>query len=341
MIDWSRGYEARWRVFSVDRDTWADGEPVPGIDSVRVERDIASALYESGSVGVSGAPLAPGYYRVAMTASQGPETERVDVATLLCEGSEATYSKGSASCECAMASVLRPADGERLLRGSYAPAGCDGAAWAAGLLRGCLHAPVAVSGSFTLVDSVVFDLGCTVLEAARTLLDAGGYLLRVDGRGEVAIGPRPLAPALSLDSAGAALLMDGIRRVRDAGDVANRYTAVDGGIVATAQNDDALSETGRPRVGYWRDVVDESPTRIDGETLEGYARRKLAEQSVVRDARTYTREWWPGVLPGDLVEGSLPSVGLGADMRVTSQSIACGCGLTVEETAESEERTWG
>ena len=62
--------------------------------------------------------------------------------------------------------------------------------------------------------------------------------------------------------------------------------------------------------------------------------------STVRDERTYTREWWPGVHPGDIVRGSLASAGLDGDMRVSAQSFECGAGIVVTENAYGEVRTW-
>ena len=58
------------------------------------------------------------------------------------------------------------------------------------------------------------------------------------------------------------------------------------------------------------------------------------------DARTYVREWYPGVMVGPIVRGSVASVGLDGDMRVERQSITCGAGITVEERAVKEVKAW-
>ena len=52
------------------------------------------------------------------------------------------------------------------------------------------------------------------------------------------------------------------------------------------------------------------------------------------------REWYPGVLVGSVVRGSVSSVGLDGDMRVERQSITCGAGITVEERAVKEVKAW-
>ena len=95
-----------------------------------------------------------------------------------------------------------------------------------------------------------------------------------------------------------------------------------------------------PAGGYRHDVVDTSPVRVGGETLAAYCARRLEEESVVLDTRIYRREYWPGVVPGDLVLGSLAGDGLDGLMRVRRQSLTCQQGIVVEEEAQREVGTW-
>ena len=53
-MDWSSSYKADWRVFRVNRKTWADAEPLNKVDSVSLSRTADGALLESGSIKVSG-----------------------------------------------------------------------------------------------------------------------------------------------------------------------------------------------------------------------------------------------------------------------------------------------
>ena len=76
------------------------------------------------------------------------------------------------------------------------------------------------------------------------------------------------------------------------------------------------------------------------ETLTAYAQRRLEEESMVYDVRTYTREWWPDIFPFSVVRGSLASVDLDGDLRVVSQTLTCGLGITVEEQSRRETYTW-
>ena len=86
------------------------------------------------------------------------------------------------------------------------------------------------------------------------------------------------------------------------------------------------------------DEVDESPTPVNGESLEAYAVRRLEEMSILENERSYTREYTPGVYLYDIVRGSIP--GLEGDMWVKDQTVNCGKGITVEEKAVRKEALW-
>lgn len=344
-MDWSAGYHATWRVYRVDRRTWADSELVSGIYSVDIERtcDEDAPLLERGSLTVDaavGQGFAEGYYRVVMTATQGEESERVDVATLLCCSVSGDIDRGSDTREVLGRSVLYPASTAELESGSYAPAGVDGVAFCADLLRACINAPVTTAGGFTLDEHHVFDNGTKVLNAVWKVLDAGGYVIQIAGDGTVSVVPKPTEPDLLLDRAHARLLHPSIHHELDYSEVPNRFTASDGTEEAVAVNDDPQSVTSTAYRGWVHDMRDDSPTRVNGETLQAYADRRLEEESMVYDSRTYAREWWPDVRPFSVVRGSIASVGLDGDMRVVSQALSCGLGITVEEESRREAYTW-
>lgn len=343
-ISWSGGgYDVlSWRVFRVDPLTWADGEQLRGVNEVTVDRS-AEGTIERGELSVDsvvGGEFTEGYYRIAMTASQGGEAERVDVATLLCVSTSDVTNRGVSVMAVTGRSVLHPASTKRLAIGSYAPKGVDGAAYCADMLRDAINAPVEAYGSFTLDDHVVFDAGISVLDAVWLVLDAGNFVLQISGDGTVSILPKPTEPSLDLDLAHARLMQPEVSRELDWSEVPNRYFAVDNGVVAAAVNDRPESETSTVRRRWCSDVVDESPTRVDGESLRAYAERRLEELSMVRDSRTYRREWWPGVYPFSVIRGSISSVGMEGDFRVESQHITCGTGIVVEEKAFKEVYSW-
>ena len=342
-MDWTGGYSCEWRVSYVDPDTWADAGRVPGVTSVSVDRDGGgdAPLIETGSMEVDGEfGQTERWCRISMVAEQGGRV-REDVATLLFCATKAKASHGSTTSTADGWSVLKPCADVSMPRGAFAPKGCDGAAWAADLLSRHTPAPVTAEGSFTLDEHYVFDLGATVLEAAWQVVRAGGFRIQIHGDGTVHVVPLPTEPALDLDLAHAALLVPGVEDELDTSGVPNRVLAYDGAETGVATNEDAASPVSYTSRGRWVDLVETNPARVNGESLDAFASRRLAEESAVARRRTYTREWWPGVMPYSLVRGSLPSVGLDGDMRVVSQGLSCGAGVTVTETAEQEVRLWG
>lgn len=342
-IDWTRGYSAiAWRLFQVNPDTWADGDEVGGLFSATINSDVNDQLIQYGDLTIDtavGERLDPGYYRIAMTARQGGEIERVDVATLLCESTSDVIDKGYAALAVGGQSVLYPASTDQLIAGSYAPQGVNGADFAADLLRAAINAPVTADGAFSLDQHVIFD-GCSPLDAARLVLNAGGFALRINGRGEVHISPKIAEPALILDNANARLLQPSISRSLDYSQIPNVYRVTQGTETVEAVNDDPNSPTSTVARGWRMVECDENPVRVNGETLGGYADRMLEEKSIALDTRTYTREWWPDVHVGSYVRGTVASVGIDGLFRVDSQQLTCDKGITVQEQASREVYTW-
>lgn len=343
MLDWQRSYSSAWRVYRVNVETWADGDRVDGIDSITVTRDATGTapLMESGTVTVTNAEIPRGWYRIAMVAEQDGTRERVDVATLELVCGKGKVDHGVPTDSVTARSVLYPASVLELSPSQYAPAGSDGAEYAARLLRLNCVAPVEVVGEgFPLAGNVVPKDGESALSVAWRVCDAGGHVIRITGSGTIRVMPRPTTPALELDGAGASLLLPSV----DYGDaydgVPNRLTVTEGTNRVTVTNEDAASPTSRQSVGYWIDKSEKNPTRVGGETLDAYARRRLAELSTVRMERTYKRKWWPEVYPLDVVRASLASVRLDGDLRIERQSLECGAGITVTERAALEVRTW-
>ena len=276
-----------------------------------------------------------------MVADQGGEVTRVDVATLLFNISSGKFNYGVNVQTAEGHSVLYPAKTTTIMAGEYAPAGVDGAQYAAELLRNTINAPVEVEGGFTLNDHIVHEVGSSVLDVVWSVLNAGpdgGYVMQIDGRGIVHIIPQPTEPAITIDSSNAKLLTNEISFTTDESYVPNRYIVVDDYNRTVAENNDPESSVSFVNRGYYVDEVDESPTPIDGETMSAYADRRLHELSVMQDERTYTREYSPDVNLYSIVKASID--GLEGELKVMSQTLNCGYGITVNEKAVREVSLW-
>lgn len=344
-MDWTKGYSAHWRVYEVDSKTWADGGLLSGATSVTINRDGAgeAPLMESGAVSLDtdiSEDFKERYLRIAMYAEQDDGATRVDVATLLFASTTGNIDKGFDAVELTGRSVLYPASTKVLLTGTYAPKGVDGAQWCASMLRDAIQAPVEVFGSFTLETNTVFDGGTTYLACVWQILDAGGFVIQIAGNGTVQIMPRPADPSIVLDAVGAQLLHPGMPYTMDWSKVPNRYTAIEGSNVATVVNDDSGSPVSTSSRGYVVDVLDTKPVRVNGESLEQYAARRLEELSTVPDERTYVREYYPGVYPFSIARGNLSGMNLDGDLRIVTQALTCDKGITVQEKAQREVKLW-
>lgn len=336
-MNWARSYSSTWRVFRVNQDTWADAQALAGVDSVSVTRTADGKLLESGSIDLTG-ELTPGYYRVVMTADQGGELARVDVSTMLFVETGGDYDHNVRSHKADGFSVLYPASVTAITSGEYAPAGVNGAEYAGRILSEAINAPVEVEGNFTLNNPIVHDLGSSVLDAAWAVLNAGGYVIQIDGRGVVHIRPKPTDPSLILDTQSEGIVLNGTSFVADESEIPNRYIVIDDGTIAVASNDDPESQVSTVSRGYKVDAVDTSPTPVDGETMPEYADRRLHEMSMLKEEQNYTREYADGVNLYSIVRASLDA--LEGDFRVVSQTMTCWNGITVAEKVEKETDLW-
>ena len=336
-MDWSKSYTSIWRVYKVNRKTWADGEQLSKVDDASVSRTADGRALESGSLEVSGR-FESDYYRIVLITKQGGRQERVPIATLLFEVNGGSIDFGRTIHSVDGYSVLHPAETTAVTLGEYAPAGVDGAQYAASLLRSAINAPVVVEGSFTLNNHVVHELGSSVLDAAWAVLDAGGFVIQIDGDGTVYIRPKPTQPAMVLSSATQRLLSPGIDFSSDMSDIPNRYIVIDDTNLTIATNNNPDSIVSTVSRGYFVDVVDTSPMPVNGKTLNEYAVDRLKALSVLLDERTYTREYNPSVYVYSLVRASIN--GLQGDLRVLSQSLSCKNGITVNEKAAREIALW-
>lgn len=336
-MDWSSSYTAKWRVYRVNRDTWADAEALSKVDSVNLSRTADGSLLESAGMELSG-EFNSDYYRIVMIAEQGGEVERVDVATLLFDVSGGRVDRGNTSYSVEGFSVLYPASVTAVTIGEYAPAGVNCAEYARELLEKSINAPVEAEGSFTLNDHIVHELGATVLSAVWSVLDAGNFVIQIDGRGVVHIMPKPTDPALVLSDDNQGLLMNGVDFSDNMSEIPNRYVVADDNMITIAENNNAQSPVSTVARGYSVDIIDTAPTLINGETYAEYADRMLRQSTVLKDERSYKREYAPDVYPYSIVRGSID--GVQGDLLVQSQTINCGNGITVDERAAREVSLW-
>ena len=342
-IDFSKVYSAEFHLREVDPATWSSGADVEGFVSASVTRDCTDEypMLEAGSVELDMGvwdEFGEGYYRIEMVARQGGIVERHAVATLLMSSSQSSVDRNVQTAKADGVSVLKPASDRLMLTGSYAPKGVDGASYAASLLRECTPAPVSVEGSFTLDEHVVFGVGISYLQAAWTVLKAADWCMRITGDGTIHICEKPTEATFILDETAKASLIPGVEKSADLSEVPNRYFAVSGDEVGIAVNDLEDSRTSVQARGRYVDFIDDSPVKVNGETMTAYATRKLRELSTVTREATINREYVPDFLPFDMAAGRIDEFGMEGAFRSMKQSLECANGIKVSETLGQEDR---
>ena len=334
-IDWSGSVSREWTLRELNPQTWQPGDAIDGLQAATVSRDSTGRMLESGTLTVE-SPIGDGkkehYVRLELLARQGGAVERWPVATMLAFPTTSNVRRGgwdAASYD--LLSALRPAQDVKMKAGYTIRAGSDGAEQAALLLRECLPAaqPIDVQGSFTLSGNTVFARGTTYLDAVWDLLDGAGWCLQLEGDGGVIICQKPSEAAWALDMSTASAMGVTVGAGGASPDVPNRYIAIEGALSATAEYADAdsiIARGGRPV-----EVLDESPQRVNGESLAEYAARRLAELTDVRGTRTMQLAWRPGLTVLDLIQADLPDAGLQGKCRISKQTIAVGAPMVDTE----------
>lgn len=339
-MDFTRPYTASWRVMRLDEDTWQGVYELPGAVSATISRDCTDAvpMLESASVEVDlDTGFEEGWHRIEAVCKQDGGSEVVPLATVLLTEGSGTYTGNLRTATLDGSSVLQPAADEKFDHGSYAPKGADGAMIAARLLSSVTPAPVETIGGFTLSDNIVYDLGSSYLEGVWKVLDSAGWCIRIAEDGTVRICERPSSPQEGFPVIAPDIVLPEISYESGITAVPNVYVAIDGELSAEAVNSDPSSPTSTVSRGRRIVTVDSSPSRIGGESLESYARRRLMEERTVMSMKySYQREYFPGIVPFDLLRVQLPDAGVDGELRVITQSIVLTQGIEVGETAGIE-----
>lgn len=348
-MKWDEAYSCIWKIIRMDSSAWMETseylDAAEG-DSFSISKDATDSvpLILSGSVSIK-VPLdyefEPGWYKIVLTTQQNGKVERHPIAVLLLDSPGGTFERSIQSMTLNGYSVLKPASDRKLPVGTYAPKGVDGPKYCLDLLEKSGPAPVTIDSNqtFTLADHIVFDSGMSYLEAIWMILDSAEWCIQLDGDGTIHLLPKPTTSEFTFNIAAESYFGNTFSYDRDLANVPNRYYATDGYFVASAVNEDPESPTSyQARGNRWIDLVDTAPALLNGETLDGYARRMLVSESTIFKTFSYSREYIPGLEPFDIISCNRPNIGMTEDVRIMSQSLTCGKGIFLNETAGIEEQ---
>lgn len=337
MMNWNKGYSARYRCAIVDPVTWRDTETFEITDGSVNHTD--SGLRESAEL--SGVRYEHGpdkWIRIRLITEQGQDAENTALFTGLTSTPQNKYKGVVREDKIQCYSVLKPAQETLLDRGWYAPKGFIGAELVRDLLT-IGPAPVSIEGeSPRLSQHIVAEDKENNLTMSYKILEAIGWRLRISGTGEISVCPKAQLPSASYDPQTNDMIEPEVDNKSDWFDAPNVLRCIDAeGNQCTVYDDDPgspLSSVSRGR-RIWDEDSDISTN--DQETLLTYGRRKLKELQSRSRKISYNRCYDPKVMQSDLIELNYPAQELSGYFYVVSQKIILDASAT---TSEEVKQSW-
>lgn len=337
MIDWSKGYSAKYILTVLDKDIWGGRKNVEMIDGT-IDHDESSDTRQSATVSTS-KKIGDGeeWIRISLLAKQDGEAERVDLFTGITSMPERSIdgTKEQYTAECY--SVLKPCEDVAVLRGYYAPIG-SGAITIKELLSDT-PAPVVIEGESPVTTSnIVAEDGATKLSMALQILDVINWRIRISGDGTVTICEKSDEPVATFDARENDIIEPQVTDTDDWYSCPNCYMAMSddaGSAVARDDDPDSMLSTETRGREVW--TVETGVELSSSESIAEYAQRRLKE--LQNHARTlkYSRRFKDGILPTDVVNIGYARQSLNGLYRITTQSMELGYGCSISEEVESIE----
>ena len=278
-MNWKKGFTAAYVLAEVDPVTWNDKrffDFTAGTIS-RSETDQSADLDMTER-------LDERWIRVYLNARQASGGDRVALFTGLTSTPERRIDGTRESYGTDCYSVLKPADDMLLQRGYYAPQGANAAILAAELLS-VGPAPVTYADdSPKLQDPIIAEDSETNLTMAQKLVDAIGWMIRINGMGEIRVCPKPSEIAARFDAMTGDAIEPKLADVEDWFDCPNCLRVTSGENTVEIKDEDPQSRLSTAFRGREIWQQESSATLGDKETLYEYAARKLQElQSQIDD----------------------------------------------------------
>jgi len=329
MIDWSRGYSASYYATTVDPITWSDTDSfdITGGSISREESDLRhSADIDTVNFELMGEQI----IRLYMIVRQEDEVDRVALFTGYATSPSVTINGLMRNNSFQCYSVLKPAEDVLLQRGWFAEVGMNCKSILDNLTS-VIHAPVHISDSTaTLTDYLVAEANESHLSMIEKLLYLMNWRMIIAGDGSIEIGPYPKEEIVMFDSLGNDILEPSLTIERDWYKCPNVFRAVtdyDEYIEYDHSNNPwSIDVRGRE---VWAEET--NCDLIEGESLELYAKRRLAELQEVSEKVSYTRAFNPAVNIGDIVRLNYPAQNISGLYLVVSQSIDLGYSARTSE----------
>lgn len=351
MIDWTKSMKQTFEFYKVDPNTWKDTDQINVIESATINRDNSNDTLGSATIDCTEA-IDECYIRTYLIASQNGETQKIPLGTYLVQTPSVDFdgAKHSISLD-AYTPLIElkespPPIGYSILKGQPIME------LASNLCRENMRAPVIPAKSTEkLYDDFVSNLDDTWVTFIADLVSNAKYELGLDELGQVIFEPvqdaASLQPVWTYTDDNSSILLPDISDERDLYGIPNVvevvYSTDVGYLFSRVINDDEnspISTINRGREVVYRESspsVTGNPTQ---EYLDDYAYQLLRSLSSLEHTITYTHGYCP-VRVGDCVLLNYERAGMkNIRAKVTSQSIKCETGCSVEEIAVYTTRLW-
>lgn len=334
---WSAGFTGTYYITIIDPASFRDLHWME-ITGGSVERT-ADGLMQSADLDMTELPEdGETWIRIWMDAEQDGSVEHVPLFTGLTSAPSRDLDGLRESFKVECHSVLKAVDDILLDRGFYVPAEVQAPQAVQRLLRRSV-APVEIDAEDsypTLQGAIIAEDDETALTMAQKVLEAVGWVIRIDGYGTIHIGKPETEVVTVFDSIQNDVMELSITDERNWFDCPNVLRCISDDLTAVARDDDPASPLSI--VSRGREVwAQETGVKLgSNESLAAYTIRRLKElQSPARTA-DYSRRFDPDVSVGDLVRINHPEIGIDGTFRVQSQSMELSHGCAVKETALEE-----
>lgn len=351
MIDWTKSMKQTFEYYTVDPNTWKDDKPITTVESCKINRDKSNETLGSATIDV-GEELDECYLRTYLVASQNGETQKVPLGTHLVQTPSVKFDgKRSSHSMDAYTPLIElkespPPVGYSILKDQQIMT------IAYALCREKMRAPVVEAKSTEkLYSDFVSNLDDTWITFLSDLVANAKFEIALDELGRVIFEPikdvASLQPVWTYTDNNSSILYPEITDERDLYGIPNVvevvYSTDAGYLFSRVVNDDTnspISTVNRGREIVYRDSnpsISGNPTQ---DYIDQYAYQLLRSLSVLEHKITYTHGYCPVGL-GQCVMLNYEKAGIkNVKAQVTSQSIKCETGCSVEETAVYTTRLW-
>lgn len=351
MVDWAETMEQSFEYYEVDPNTWKDVKPLDTVKSCTIDRDEGVDTLGSASIDVTDL-LGESYIRVYLIIRQNGIKYKFTLGTFLVQTPSSTYDGKNRNVSIDSYTPLLelkenpPPLGYALLKG-------DNIMEQAYLIvREHCRAPVVKTTSdINLQSDFVADPNENWLTYVRDLIAQAKFKLDLDEEGRILFAPKQkaeeLQPKWTFNDDNSSILLPEATLRHDLYGVPNVVEVVCSNgheqIYTRVVNDDPNSPTStiaRGREIIHRVTDPQLPGFPSKEQIAEYANEVLSSLSSVEYEVSYSHGYCP-VRVGDCVRLNYKQAGLtDIKAKIINQSIKCGTGCTVSETAVFTKKLW-